>query len=69
MHESINGSAHVDCLDVPRLEDNVKVDLEKVNVAVCRVSWRRVCRPCNEHSSSIKGSELPGHLIGYQHSD
>jgi hypothetical protein len=59
----------VECLDVRRREDNIKVDLEKVKVTACRVSWRHVGRHCNEISSSIKGSELLDHLIGYQHSD
>ena len=56
-------------LDVPTLEDNIKVDLENVKVAAYRVSWWRVCGHCNECSSSIKVSELLDHLIGYQHSD
>jgi hypothetical protein len=59
----------VECLDVRKREDNIKVDLEKVKVAAYRVSWRRVFRYCNERSSSIKGSELLHHLIHYQHSD
>jgi hypothetical protein len=69
LYENINGSAHVEFLDVRRREYNIKVDLEKVKVATYRVSWRRVYRHCNERSSSIKGSELLDHLIGYQHSD
>jgi len=67
--ENVNGSAHVECLDVRRREDNIKVDLVKVKVAAYRVSWRRVFRYCNGRSSSVKGSELLDHLIGYQHSD
>ena len=59
----------MECLDVHRREDDIKVDLEKVKVAAYRVSWRRVCRRCNERSSYIKESELLDHLIGYRHSD
>lgn len=69
MHENINVCAHVECLDLRRWEDNIKVDLEKMKMAAYRVSWRHVCRHCNERPSSIKGSELLDHMIGYQYSD